>query len=432
MALTSLFQVGHYKETEGYLSWLNEIILKSKHKNLQVMYRLDGSEEMKEENLPHLEGFRGSRPVRIGNDASGQKQFSIYGHVLIAAHLLALRSRTIEPELWQGLCLMCDFVINHWREPDWSIWEMRTAPQHFVHSKVMCWVTLEKCIRIAGLTGSAGNIEQWKKVRDEICFDVMSRGWNPKRQSFVLHYDTDALDGSTLLMSMNDFIPFDDPRMLATVEALRTDLSQEGFIYRYLADDGLPGREGTFLACTLWLITNLARQGELEDAELLLNKVDQVAGPLHLLAEEYDPEWQEQLGNFPQAFSHEAYITAAMAIVEAKSEQRHKQPIQNNFILPVESKEWTGAPSSITELSDILAGIVVSCGRQPDYASLAASSQAEKLGKVLRNLQSFELDKLETREEQTSFWCNLYNALVLSETLEMRVALPRPRSLARN
>lgn len=421
MALTALFQVGHVKETEGYLGWLNEIILKSKRNGLQVMYRLDGSEDLTESVLNHLEGFRGSQPVRIGNSAVSQKQFSIYGHVLIAAHMLVERNRTIDAEMWHGLRLMCDFVMRHWHEPDWSIWEMRNSPRHFVHSKVMCWVTLDKCIRIAEITGAAGDLEQWEKARDEIGREVISRGWDPKLQAFVLHYDADALDGSSLLMSMSGFISFNHPRMLATVEAVRVDLSEEGFIYRYLAEDGLPGREGTFLACTLWLITNLARQGEIEEAELLLGRVDDVARPLHLLAEEYDPLWQEQLGNYPQAFSHEAYITAAMAVADAKGEQRLKRPLQENLILPGGGEEQ-GVPSPPLpdEVADIL-DQAISLKKVSDDAAPKAPPLNRRLGDLLQSMQSFDLDGLVDREEKISFWSNLFNILVLYNTLALKI-----------
>lgn len=424
MALTALFQVGHVREAQGYLDWLNELIQKSKRNELQVMYRLDGSLDLYEEELSHLEGFRGSRPVRIGNSAAAQKQFSIYGHVMIAAHLLVRRNGKIEAEMWRGLQLMCNFVVNHWHERDWSIWEMRADSRHYVHSKTMCWVTIDKCIRIAEITGSSAELEQWKSTRDEIHRDIMAHGWNEMRQSFVLHYETDALDGSALLMSMSDFIPFNDPRMLATVEALRLDLSEQGFVYRYLTDDGLPGREGTFIACTLWLITNLARQGEIAEAELLLTKVDEVAGPLHLLAEEYDPHWQEQLGNFPQAFSHEAYITAAMAIADAKKEQRQRRPQQEDTILPLETRGKKFAPRP-DDLADLLDTVMTCCTKDGriDYKVLAGSPLANRLGKLLRNLAVFDLNGLATREEKTCFWSNLFNLLVLHSVLTLDIRM---------
>ena len=424
MALTALFEVGHVRETQSYLNWLKEVILKSKHGELQVMYRLDGSADMREALLDHLEGFRGSRPVRIGNQAALQKQFSIYGHVLIAAHLLISRNRGIEPEMWQGLRLMCDFAQSHWREADWSIWEMRSEPRHYVHSKVMCWVTLDRGLRIAKLTGSPCSARQWQGAREEIRRDIMDMGWNEKRQAFVLHYDADALDGSTLLMSMSGFIGFDDPRMLATVEALRIDLSDEGFIYRYLADDGLPGREGTFLPCTLWLITNLAKQGELEEAELLLTKVDTVAGPLHLLAEEYDPLWQEQLGNFPQAFSHEAYISAATAVAHARGERRRSPP-QEDYIFPGQKNDPAPGSARTHELAELLGRLVRECAVEgrPDYGALAGSQLADRLGELLGGLHSFDLDRLETKEEKISFWCNMFNILVLHGVLVLKIAV---------
>lgn len=417
MALTALFQVGHVKETEGYLDWLKKIMLKSGHGRIQVMFRMNGSPELNEEILPHLEGFRGSGPVRIGNNAAFQKQFGIYGHACIAAHLVAVRKGAVDAEMWRGLRLMCDFVIDHWREPDHSIWEMRSEVKHFVHSKVMCWVTLDRCIRIAELTSSEGYPEQWRDTRDAIRRDIETRGWNEMRQAFVLHYETDALDSSTLLMSMSDFLPFDDPRMVATVEAIRAELSEEGFIYRYLTDDGIPGKEGTFLPCTLWLINNLAKQGEIEEAELLLTKVDQAAGPLHLLAEEYDPHWLEQLGNYPQAFSHEAYITAAMAIADARGEQRRKRPPREDLVLPgeQEGRPPCQTPPLAADLADVLDEVTwrYQGGGQIDCFAVGRSPLAGQLGKLLRDVSSMDLDTLRTREEKICFWSNLLNILIL-------------------
>jgi GH15 family glucan-1,4-alpha-glucosidase len=423
MALTALFEVGHVGEAQSYLDWLHEIIGKNERRELQVMYRMDGATNLEEFELPHLEGFRGSQPVRIGNLAAEQKQFSIYGNVLIAAHLVVSRNRSIKPDTWNGLRLMADYAQRQWREPDWSIWEMRAEPQHFIHSKVMCWVTLDRCLRIARATNSEGDIELWQETRDEIHREVMTRGWNEKRQAFVLHYDTDALDGSTLLMSMCGFISYDHPRMLATVEALRMDLGHRGFIYRYFADDGLPGREGTFLACTLWLITNLAKQGELDEAEHLLKKVDRVAGPLHLLAEEYDPQWQEQLGNFPQAFSHEAYITAATAIAHAKGEQLRRAE-EERYILPDSSSECGPAPDA-RELADFLDELSRECckGGRPDYTAFKAGGFPERLITLLHSLQAFCPERLKAKEERISFWCNLYNLLLLHGILAAGIEL---------
>uniref|UniRef100_C6E1C7 Glycoside hydrolase 15-related protein n=1 Tax=Geobacter sp. (strain M21) TaxID=443144 RepID=C6E1C7_GEOSM len=421
MALSALFQVGHVREAENYLDRLRQVIVESEYKELQVMYRLDGSSELEESELPHLEGFRGSRPVRIGNRAAHQKQFSIYGHVLIAAHLLALRDRSIDSQMWEGLRYMCDFARNHWDEADWSIWEMRSDARHYVHSKVMCWVTLDRGLKIADLTGFHCEREQWEKARDEIRREIMSRGWSDKRQGFVLHYDTDALDGSALLMSMSGFLPFEDPSMLSTVEALRLDLSEDGFVYRYLTDDGLPGREGTFLPCTLWLITNLARQGELDEAELLLTKVDQVGAPLHLLAEEYDPSWREQLGNFPQAFSHEAYITAATTLIDFKGREA-RRPKQEEYVLP-----RAAGKRDVSLRAEKLARVLEEAWRSGDCGANACISDPDglsrRLSELLGRLHAFRLDGLEKREERISFWCNLYNLLILYGLLALDVSV---------
>jgi GH15 family glucan-1,4-alpha-glucosidase len=419
MALSALFEVGHVNETEQYLDWIEKVIFKNKQNELQVMYRMDGSSELTEFELRHLEGFRGSRPVRVGNGAAMQKQFSIYGHVLIGAGHLVSLNREVTDEMWHGLWLMCEFARHHWREPDWSIWEMRSGPRHYVHSKAMCAITLNRGLSIAARTGHDPG-EDWERTREEIRDDVMQHGWSPQRQAFVLHYQTDALDASSLLMSMNGFVPYEDPRMLSTVEAIRLDLSYNGFIYRYHTDDGLPGREGTFLACTLWLIANLANQHELEEAELLLNQVDQVAGPLHLLAEEYDPIWQEQLGNFPQAFSHEAYITAATAITNMSGELR-RNPVQQQYLLFQGEAEVADAEFDPAQLAELVDELVREGGNHPGYGNNSGDDLALRVGKVLAQLRSFDPARLKLRQEKISFWCNLLNLLVLHGVLSLQI-----------
>ncbi|QXM09145.1 DUF547 domain-containing protein [Geomonas subterranea] len=417
MALTALFEVGHFEEVQSYLGWLEEVILKSSRNELQVMYRMDGSGTLDEYELPHLQGYRGSAPVRIGNQAAEQKQFSIYGHVLIAAHLALSRDRDSAPRMWQGLSLMCDFARDHWREADWSIWEIRGEPRHYVHSKVMCWVTLDRGLRISRHLGLPPG-EGWDEARDGIAGEVHSRGWSATRQAFTMWYDSDTLDGSALLMSISDFIPFDDPRMIATVEALRMDLGEEGFLYRYRADDGLPGRDGTFLACTLWLITNLAKQGEIEEADLLLGRVNQVGGHLHLLAEEYDPTWQEQLGNFPQAFSHEAYIVAATSLANARADER-RRPQPSELLLP----DAPHGPAAATpeDLAALLAEVARDHAREgyPDFGGLAASGMREKIAGALASLTSFDPETLAGIPERTSFWCNLHTLVVIHGVLAL-------------
>ncbi|WP_026841765.1 glycoside hydrolase family 15 protein [Citrifermentans bremense] len=418
MALAALFEVGHVNETEQYLDWIEKVIVKNKQNELQVMYRMDGSSDLSEFELRHLEGFRGSKPVRIGNGAAPQKQFSIYGHVLIGADHLVSLNREVTEEMWHGLWLMCEFAKHHWREPDWSIWEMRSDPRHYVHSKAMCGITLDRGLSIAARTGHQPG-DDWERTRDEIRDDVMRHGWNAQRQAFVLHYQTDALDASSLLMSMNGFIPYEDPRMLATVEAIRLDLSYNGFTYRYHADDGLPGQEGAFLACTLWLIANLANQHELEEAELLLNKVDEVAGSLHLLAEEYDPIWQEQLGNFPQAFSHEAYITAVTAITKVSGELR-RNPKQQQYLLLQDEENEVEAGFDPVLLAELVDEVVREGGDHPGYGK-DSGGLAERVGKVLAQLRWFDLARLQERQEKISFWCNLFNLLVLHWVLSLQV-----------
>jgi GH15 family glucan-1,4-alpha-glucosidase len=281
------------------------------------MYGLGGEHRLPEQELD-LRGYRDSRPVRIGNGAVGQFQLDIYGELMDSAHLYRRLGNEIDPEYWELLRGVVEFVIEHWREPDDGIWESRGERRHFVFSKAMAWVALDRAIQAVEETDLPGDLERWRTVRDAIRADVLDHGYNAERGAFTQHYGGNGLDASVLMLPLFRFIEATDPRMRSTIDAIRRDLtSHQGFVYRYRDfDDGVVGTEGTFAICTFWLCNNLIQVGEVEEATELFRRACATANDLGLMSEEFDPE-DGMLGNFPQAFSHLALINVAVQLRRA-------------------------------------------------------------------------------------------------------------------
>jgi alpha,alpha-trehalase len=290
---------------------------------LQIMFGVGGEHDLSERELPHLSGWRGSRPVRVGNGAWNQRQLDVYGELLNAAHRLADQLEEL-PELTRTfLIAAADVARARWNEPDQGIWEVRGEAQHFLYSKLMCWVALDRAIALADRLGAGDRVAQWEKAREEIRDAILQRGWSDKAQAFAQAFGSDELDASVLMMAIVGFIPANDPRMLATVDAIQEGLTDErGLVFRYISRDGLPGQEGTFLLCTFWLAQALALADRLEEARKVFERAVQYVNDVELLAEEVDPDTGELLGNFPQAFSHIGLINAAWAITEAEARSR--------------------------------------------------------------------------------------------------------------
>src|SRR5262245_15188295 len=281
---------------------------------LNIMYRVDGSSDLTEESLDHFEGWRGSRPVRIGNGASDQLQLDIYGEALDA--LAKIDSRGLHPasQGWTAMTETLDWLAKNWDQPDEGIWETRGGRKDFTYGRVQCWVAFDRAIRLAEGLGRPAAIDQWRGARDAIYNQVIDRGWHPKRNAFVQHYDTDVLDSSVLMMSLMGMVSPFDPMWLQTLEAMDKELVSDSLVYRYnpsASPDGLQGKEGTFSLCTFWYVDALARSGRLSEAELVFEKMLTYANHLGLYSEEIGITG-EQLGNFPQAFSHLALINAAI------------------------------------------------------------------------------------------------------------------------
>ncbi|HVG64848.1 MAG TPA: glycoside hydrolase family 15 protein, partial [Actinomycetota bacterium] len=283
---------------------------------LQIMYGIDGRRDLTESTRDDLSGYAGARPVRIGNGAFDQRQNDVYGAVLDSVLLHTRRSQRLPRRLWPIVEAQARCAIAVWREPDQGIWEARGKPQHYVSSKLMCWVALDRAAKLAGIRGMPELESDWRKTADEIRADILEHG--VRDDVLRQHYDTDALDASTLLAAVFGFLPPDDPRLRASVLAISEDLTEHGFVLRYKTDetdDGLSGKEGTFLICSFWLVSALAVVGEQDRARDLMERLLRIDSPLGLLAEEFDTDTGHHLGNFPQAFSHLALIEAAGRII---------------------------------------------------------------------------------------------------------------------
>ncbi|HZC72466.1 MAG TPA: glycoside hydrolase family 15 protein [Jatrophihabitans sp.] len=289
---------------------------------LQIMFGVGGEHDLAERELPHLAGWRDSRPVRVGNGAWNQQQIDVYGEVLGAAHRLIEQIGAVDDDTKRFLVACADTATTRWREKDQGIWEVRGEPQHFLYSKVMCWVALDRAIAMADLIDAGDRVDEWKQAREQIWEFVVRDGWRDEAGAFTQYLGSSALDASNLMMPIVGFLPADDPRMLATIDAIAERLTDEhGLVYRYRTEagvDGLAGDEGTFLLCTFWLAQALAMGGRIEQAKGVFANAVAYVNDVGLLAEEVDAETGELLGNFPQAFSHIGLVNAAWAISEAE------------------------------------------------------------------------------------------------------------------
>ncbi len=291
--------------------------------SLQIMYGIGGEHDLSERELPHLRGWRDSRPVRVGNGAWGQTQLDVYGELLNSLYLYREELGELHPEIQAFVADLADTAARRWTETDAGMWEMRGEPRHHLSSKVLCWTALDRAVKLAPKLGSHARTEAWAEERDRIRTAILERGWSEQQGAYAQSFDSDELDAAQLLMPVLGFLPADDERMRSTIEAIAAGLTEDGLVLRYrneegLNADGLSGEEGTFVICSFWLVSCLAKAGEVERAEALFEQLAGYANDLGLLAEEIDTQNEEQLGNFPQAFSHIGLITAAWEIDKAR------------------------------------------------------------------------------------------------------------------
>ncbi|MGH3376223.1 MAG: glycoside hydrolase family 15 protein, partial [Actinoallomurus sp.] len=290
--------------------------------SLQIMFGVGGEHDLTERTLPQLRGWRGSRPVRVGNGAWNQRQIDVYGELLDAAYRLSGLLDDLDADVRGFLVACADTAAERWQDTDQGIWEVRGGARHFVYSKVMCWVALDRAIGLAGLLGARDRVAAWSRTREEIRATILREGWNERAGAFTQYFGSEDLDASALMMPIVGFLPADDPRVLATIEAVAERLTDEsGLVYRYRTEggvDGLAGEEGTFLLCTFWLAEALAMSGQVVRARSVFERAAAYVNDVGLLAEEVDADSGELLGNFPQAFSHIGLINAAWAIDQAE------------------------------------------------------------------------------------------------------------------
>jgi GH15 family glucan-1,4-alpha-glucosidase len=307
--------VGLHDEAERFVRYLLWVAGKTAGP-LQIMYGVGGEIDLEEQELAHLRGYRDSRPVRIGNGAHAQLQLDIYGELLAAVHLWHAHN-LVDRTFWDLLAGIVDWVADNWRQPDSSIWEVRTEPRQYVYSKVMCWVALDRAIRLAHDLGAPPTLRRWISERDAIHCEVLSRGWSEERQAFVQSYDSNSLDAANLLIPVYGFLPGDDPRVRATIRTTLRELTRDGMLYRYTSEDGLPGREGVFSICTFWLADALILSGDVAGGERVFRRMLRFMSPLGLYSEQIDPATGDFLGNYPQAFTHIALINTAQLLEQA-------------------------------------------------------------------------------------------------------------------
>lgn len=319
----ALVALGHRDEAVAFLQWAENITMSSDEgaENLRLMYTLYGDTNIPEEELDHLEGYRQSSPVRIGNKAAEQFQLDIYGELLDAAYELVRLGVTPDDRQWRFLSNVADQACRRWQEKDYGIWEVRSEKQHFVHSKLLVYVALDRALRIVDRFGFDADVERWRSSREAVRRSLLENGWNEERGAFVQAYGSTALDAANLHIVLEGFLPPDDPRVQSTIDRCLEELTENGMVYRYRtdhADDGLPGSEGTFGLATFWMVDALALSGRLDEAWQMFEGMARRANHVGLYSEQFDADTGAFLGNFPQAFTHIGFINSAVYLAHAE------------------------------------------------------------------------------------------------------------------
>ncbi|MGF6723941.1 GH15 family glucan-1,4-alpha-glucosidase [Paraburkholderia sp. GAS41] len=322
ITLLAMMRGGYFDEARAWRSWLARVMAGAPEQ-LQIMYGISGERRLPEFEVDWLPGYQGAKPVRIGNNAAGQLQLDVYGEVMNALHLARVGGLQADETTWNVQCEMLEHLETIWQDPDEGIWETRGGRQHFTFSKVMAWVAFDRAIKSAESFDLPGPIDHWRQVREQIHAQVCEKSWNPQLNAFTQVYGGDELDASVLLLPQVGFLPPSDPRIIGTLAATEKYLLRDGFVMRYRTtevDDGLPPGEGTFLACSFWMVDNLAMQGRVAEAEEMYERLLALVNDVGLLSEEYDPAAKRLVGNFPQAFSHVALVHTGLNLMKHEQE----------------------------------------------------------------------------------------------------------------
>jgi GH15 family glucan-1,4-alpha-glucosidase len=313
---------------EDYHDWFMDLCAVDHPGDLQPIQGLHGQTVIDEEELDHLSGYRRSSPVRIGNDAASQTQLDTYGELVLAVDQTARHESGVSEARWDDVATVVDYVCDHWDEKGSGIWEMQTAPRHYTHSKLMCWVALDRGIAMADQQGFDAPLERWRDHREQIRTAVEERGYSDDRESFVQTFGDDAMDATSVLVPIMGFLSFDDERVQNTIDTVIARLTTEdGHVSRYENDDGPPGSDGAFLRATFWLVNALALSGRVDEAERFFDGVVEEVNPVGLFAEEIDPETTEFLGNYPQAYSHVGLASSIVYLNYARGREIESEPV---------------------------------------------------------------------------------------------------------
>jgi GH15 family glucan-1,4-alpha-glucosidase len=319
MLVESFSALGHVKEITDFLRFVKRSASRRFGRaSVRIMYGMRGESSCPEETLPHLDGYRQSRPVRVGNEGFAQVQHDAYGQILNAAYEYVRIGASLSPDMRTFLPRVADQACRQWRDPDYGIWEMRGPPRHYVYSKVMVWVALDRALALAERGVIDGDVARWRREREVLHAEVLHHGYSPEAGAFVLAYGSRDLDGANLMLPMLEFLPFDDDRVRGTINRTIETLVTNGFVYRYRADDGLPGDEGAFTPTSFWLADALAFSGRLDEAHQYFETMVSHANHVGLFTEEIDPRTREALGNFPQALTHLSHIDSVIHLSHAE------------------------------------------------------------------------------------------------------------------
>jgi len=436
--LKAMFNLGHLSEADSFIHWLHGIYQKHGSDILQIMYSLEGEADLKEKVLTHLKGYKNSRPVRVGNGAYRQKQWDIYGEVMDSALRLSDYAGKIDEKLWPFFVNICQLACKNWFKADEGIWEVRNGPFHFVYSKVMCWVALDRGMTIARRYGFDAPLKQWKKSADDIKREILEKGYSHHSNSFTQCFGSNELDASLLLLPLMKFLPVDDWRVQSTIREIRKNLMQGGFLKRYKIQDGLKGEEGSFLICNFWLIECLVLLGQVDEAKEIFNQTSKAANHLGLFSEEYDAGDGKMLGNFPQAFSHIGYINAAVSILHAERKKvkeekdtpsfavKMRKLIPTRVFLNQKHADFTETSAEISTQLKILLNTLQGAffdteEGKVNYQGMKRSISFRSYLELTKKLNNFNPFILKNDDQKKAFWINIYNILIIHGVIELEV-----------